>query len=94
VIARSSVSEARCPPYAFEGLHKARLAVPQPLGDMPLAVLTASESDVTRLPACPIEDATKDHLRLQSGASPRSFLNAKDIRDYLQSSDISLDSNC
>jgi hypothetical protein len=78
----------------FEGLHKARLAVPQPLGDMPLAVLTASESDVTRLPCMSIEDATKDHLRLQSGASPRWFPQREDIRDYLQSNDISLDSNC
>jgi len=41
-----------------------------------------------------IEDATKDHLRLQSGASPRSFPQREGIRDYLQSSDISLDSNC
>lgn len=46
-------------------LHRSRIANPYPLGNMPLAVLTASEFDVTRAPGMTLEEARQDHLRLQ-----------------------------
>jgi pimeloyl-ACP methyl ester carboxylesterase len=50
----------------FGRLHQLRVASPQPLGRMPLAVLTAAEFDVTQASDMTPEQAKQDHLRLQS----------------------------
>lgn len=46
-------------------LHNQTISSAHPLGNIPLAVLTASEFDVTRGSGITIEEARKDHLRLQ-----------------------------
>jgi len=51
--------------YDLSRLHKIRNASPHPQGNMPLAVLTASEFDVVRVPGMTPEQAKQDHLRLQ-----------------------------
>jgi pimeloyl-ACP methyl ester carboxylesterase len=50
----------------FGHLHQMRVASPQPLGNMPLAVLTASEFDVTQDSGMTPAQGKQDHLRLQS----------------------------
>jgi pimeloyl-ACP methyl ester carboxylesterase len=46
-------------------LHQMRVTSPHPLGDIPLAVLTATTFDVVQAPGMTAEQARQDHLRLQ-----------------------------
>ncbi|HEU5336413.1 MAG TPA: alpha/beta hydrolase [Terriglobales bacterium] len=52
--------------FDLSRLHEMRLRSPHPLGTMPLAVLTATEFDVTAAPGMTSEQAKQDHLRLQN----------------------------
>jgi hypothetical protein len=52
--------------FDLSRLHEMRVATPHPLGNMPLAVLTATNFDVTAAPGMTTEQAREDHLRLQS----------------------------
>jgi pimeloyl-ACP methyl ester carboxylesterase len=47
-------------------LHQLRIAKAHPLGNIPLAVLTASQFDVVQGPGMTVEQARQDHLRLQN----------------------------
>jgi pimeloyl-ACP methyl ester carboxylesterase len=51
--------------FDLSRLHQIRVATPHPLGDMPLAVLTAASFDVVQAPEMTPEQARQDHLRLQ-----------------------------
>ncbi len=52
--------------FDLSRLHQMRVATPHPLGDMPLAVLTAASFDVVQAPGMTSEEARQDHLRLQT----------------------------
>ena len=52
--------------FDLSRLHKMRVASPHPLGNMPLAVLTATSFDVVEAPGMTPEQARQDHLRLQN----------------------------
>ncbi len=54
--------------FDLSRLHEMRAATPHPLGNMPLAVLTATAFDVVQAPGMTPEQARQDqdHLRLQS----------------------------
>ena len=52
--------------FDLSRLHQMRVAEQHPLGNMPLAVLTASNFDVVQAPGMTVEEAHQDHLRLQS----------------------------
>jgi pimeloyl-ACP methyl ester carboxylesterase len=62
----------------FGHVHQVRAASPHPLGNMPLAVLTASEFDVTQAPDMTPNQAKEDHLRLQSDLAHLST-NSKQV---------------
>jgi pimeloyl-ACP methyl ester carboxylesterase len=47
-------------------LHQARIVSTHPLGNMPLAVLTATQFDVTPESGMTLDEAKQDHLRLQN----------------------------
>lgn len=51
--------------FDLSRLHALRVASPHPLGNMPLAVLTASEFDMVQGPGMTVGEARQDHLRLQ-----------------------------
>jgi pimeloyl-ACP methyl ester carboxylesterase len=51
--------------FDLSRLHQMRDATRHPLGDMPLAVLTATTFDVVQAPDMTAEEARQDHLRLQ-----------------------------
>jgi len=52
--------------FDLSRLHQMRVATPHPLGDIPLAVLTAATFDVLQAPGITSEEARQDHLRLQT----------------------------
>jgi len=52
--------------FDLSRLHEIRVRSLHPLGKVPLAVLTASEFDVTAAPGMTSEQAKQDHLRLQN----------------------------
>lgn len=52
--------------FDLSRLHQMRMATPHPLGNKPLAVLTASTFDVVEVPGMTPEQARQDHLRLQN----------------------------
>jgi pimeloyl-ACP methyl ester carboxylesterase len=52
--------------FDLSRLHEVRVASEHPLGNMPLAVLTATTFDVVQAPGMTVEEARQDHLRLQS----------------------------
>ncbi len=52
--------------FDLSRLHQMRLTEQQPLGNMPLAVLTAPTFDVVQAPGMTVEEARQDHLRLQT----------------------------
>lgn len=52
--------------FDLSRLHEMRVATPHPLGNMSLAVLTATTFDVVQAPGMTVENARQDHLRLQS----------------------------
>jgi pimeloyl-ACP methyl ester carboxylesterase len=47
-------------------LHQLRISDPEILGNIPLAVLTASQFDVVQAPGMNVQEAQRDHLRLQN----------------------------
>ena len=47
-------------------LHQLRITRPHPVGNIPLAVLTALQFDVVQAPGMTVEQAREDHLRLQN----------------------------
>lgn len=47
-------------------LHQFRIASPHQLGNIPLAVLTAAQFDVLQRPGMTVDQARRDHLRLQN----------------------------
>jgi pimeloyl-ACP methyl ester carboxylesterase len=47
-------------------LHQLRIAKAHPLGNIPLAVLTASQFDAVQKPGMSVEQGRQDHLRLQN----------------------------
>ncbi len=47
-------------------LHQMRVRTPHPLGNMPLAVLTATNFDGVQAPGMTVDEARQDHLRLQN----------------------------
>jgi hypothetical protein len=51
--------------FDFSRLHEMRVATPHPLGNMPLAVLTAINFDVVQASGMTVEQVRQDHLRLQ-----------------------------
>jgi pimeloyl-ACP methyl ester carboxylesterase len=51
--------------FDFSRLHEMRVATPHPLGNIPLAVLTAASFDVVQAHGMTVEQARQDHLRLQ-----------------------------
>jgi pimeloyl-ACP methyl ester carboxylesterase len=51
--------------FDLSRLHRMRVATQHPLGNMPLAVLTATTFDVVQAPGMTLEQARQDHLRLQ-----------------------------
>jgi pimeloyl-ACP methyl ester carboxylesterase len=51
--------------FDFGRLHEMRVATPHSLGNMPLAVLTATNFDVVPAPSMTVEQVRQDHLRLQ-----------------------------
>jgi pimeloyl-ACP methyl ester carboxylesterase len=59
-------------------LHQIRIASEHPLGDTPLAVLTASEFDVVQAPGMTVEEARQDHLRLQNDLAKLS-VNSRQV---------------
>jgi hypothetical protein len=52
--------------FDLSRLHELRVATQHPLGNMALAVLTATSFDAVQGPGMTVEEARQDHLRLQS----------------------------
>ena len=64
--------------FDLSRLYRMRIAMPHPLGNMPLVVLTASTFDVVDAPDMTPEQSRQDHLRLQNDLAHLST-NSKQI---------------